>query len=75
MRRAAFRGLLGVAALFLASSCSAGSNPAAVPSPSPSPALGPAPAGERVLFVGNSLTQGNDLPSWSKPSPPRAGGR
>ena len=56
------RGLLGAAALVLASSCSAGSNPAAAPSPSPSPGAGSAPAGERVLFVGNSLTYGNDLP-------------
>ena len=28
----------------------------------PSRALGPAPPGERVLFVGNSLTEANDLP-------------
>jgi len=31
-------------------------------SSTPSATLAPAPGGERVLFVGNSLTEGNDLP-------------
>jgi hypothetical protein len=55
---------LGAAWLALASSCSAGSNPAGTGTPQPvsNPSLGPAPAGERVLFVGNSLTDVNDLP-------------
>ena len=48
----------------MASSCAADSSPVSVTrSPDPGPgSSGPAPAGERVLFVGNSLTYGNDLP-------------
>jgi hypothetical protein len=61
--RAVAQCLLGAAWLALASSCSAGdANPAGVPNPGPGTVLGPPPAGDRVLFVGNSLTQGNDLP-------------
>jgi hypothetical protein len=37
-------------------------------------ALAPAPAGDRVLFVGNSLTEGNDLPLMVE-ALARAGGR
>lgn len=60
---APIRAALAFIALALAASCSAGSNPAAVPTPTPaSPGTGPLPTGERVLFVGNSLTDGNDLP-------------
>jgi len=40
-------------------SCGSDSNPE---SESPTVTLAPAPAGDRVLFVGNSLTEGNDLP-------------
>ena len=63
-RGATLRVLLGAASLAPASSCSADTSPTVVgPSPDPGPgSAGPAPAGERVLFVGNSLTQGNDLP-------------
>jgi hypothetical protein len=59
------RAVLGIAWLTLASSCSAGSSsPTAggTPDPSATGIPGPAPAGERVLFVGNSLTEANDLP-------------
>jgi hypothetical protein len=48
------RGFRPVLALFLAA-CSSGSNPAASPPASAS--------GDRVLFVGNSLTEANELPS------------
>jgi hypothetical protein len=50
--------------LALAASCSADSSPTAgrTPDPVASGSLGPAPPGERVLFVGNSLTDGNELP-------------
>lgn len=41
-------------------SCGGESNPQ---SASPTVTLPPAPAGDRVLFIGNSLTEGNDLPS------------
>ncbi len=49
-----------------AASCSGASNPGG-PGPaarlSPAPAFSPPPPGtDRVLFVGNSLTEGNDLP-------------
>ena len=60
---APIRTALALIGLALAASCSADSNPAAVPTPTPaSPGTGPPPTGERVLFVGNSLTDGNDLP-------------
>ncbi len=39
--------------------CSGASSPAGT---GPPVFLAPAPSGERVLFVGNSLTEGNDLP-------------
>jgi hypothetical protein len=63
-RRAAVRIVFGAVWLAVASSCSADSGPTAVtPGSDSDPASpGPAPAGERVLFVGNSLTYGNDLP-------------
>jgi hypothetical protein len=64
-RRVVFvRAILAGVWLAAASSCSAGSSPTAERTPDPvaSGNLGPAPAGERVLFVGNSLTDGNDLP-------------
>ena len=63
-RREVLRAALGAAWSGLATSCSAKSNPAAATrSPdSPSGRLGPAPPGERVLFIGNSLTYGHDLP-------------
>jgi hypothetical protein len=56
---AVIRAGLGAAWLALAASCSAGSNPAGAPADAGVPAP---PAGDRVLFVGNSLTEDNDLP-------------
>jgi hypothetical protein len=52
-------------------SCGGDSNPA---SGSPTVTLAPAPGGDRVLFVGNSLTEGNDLPLIVE-ALARAGGR
>lgn len=49
---------LGFAASLATASCG-GASPAGATPPT---TLGPAPAGDRVLFVGNSLTEGNDLP-------------
>ncbi len=50
-------GLLGATWLAVWSGCSASGMAAAV-----GPSLGLPVAGDRVLFVGNSLTEGNDLP-------------
>ena len=61
VRRSAIRSAITAAWLAVASGCSAGGNPADATPPSPTPGPG-APTGERVLFVGNSLTEGNDLP-------------
>jgi hypothetical protein len=52
-------------------SCGGDSNPATA---APSVTLAPAPGGDRVLFVGNSLTEGNDLPLIVE-ALARAGGR
>ncbi len=51
---------LAVLASLATPSCSGESNPAA--GTPPGVTLAPAPGGDRVLFVGNSLTEGNDLP-------------
>jgi hypothetical protein len=53
------------------SGCAGDSNPQAV---TPAVTLAPAPGGDRVLFVGNSLTAGNDLPLMVE-ALARAGGR
>jgi hypothetical protein len=53
------------------SSCGGDSKPATA---TPPVTLAPAPGGERVLFVGNSLTEGNDLPLIVE-ALARAGGR
>ena len=52
-------------------SCGGESNPESAPG---SLTLAPLPAGDRVLFVGNSLTEGNDLPLIVE-ALARAGGR
>ena len=54
--------LLGTVLLALSPSGWARGNPRPTPAPDPSASLGPPPAGDRVLFVGNSLTAGNQLP-------------
>lgn len=63
-RLSALRAVFCAIGLALTASCSADSSPTVVGrSADPGPGTaGPAPAGERVLFVGNSLTYGNDLP-------------
>jgi len=55
---------IGQAALAIAltASCSGSANPAAAPRPSPSESAPPPGSGDRVLFIGNSLTEANDLP-------------
>src|SRR5574341_217974 len=69
-----FLKLTQVAALIVSAattSCGGDSNPEAG---STSVTLAPAPGGDRVLFIGNSLTEGNDLPLMVE-ALARAGGR